>query len=151
MEHLTITEVPTVPASEIRLGQELRTGAKVECIERAFGGNTIKLILNNGDAPIYHATDLVPVADIPVTVTGTIDITPAGMSTPEGCKRVQEAQQEWDMATHALANSVQAVIDELMDRDTDKITRAELYSQLQTLIGIRGVKQEAFLRAVAGK
>jgi hypothetical protein len=39
----------------------------------------------------------------------------------------------------------------VFDRDTDKIARAEYYSELQTLIGIREVKQEAFLRAVCGQ
>lgn len=80
-----------------------------------------------------------------------IDITPESLKTQEGIKRVSQAQKEWDDATHELANTLKRVIDEVFDRDTDKITRAEHYSELQTLIGIRELKQEAFLRAVAGR
>ncbi len=79
-----------------------------------------------------------------------IDLTPVGCQTPEGSERVRKAQQEWDDATHELANTLKRVIDEVFDRDTDKIARAEYYSDLQTLIGIRESKQDAFLRAVAG-
>jgi hypothetical protein len=89
---------------------------------------------------------------IDTTPTGeTIDLTPVGCQTPEGNARVLQAQQEWDSATHELANTLKRVIDEVFDRDTDKIARAEYYSELQTLIGIREVKQEAFLRAVCGQ
>lgn len=84
------------------------------------------------------------------TLTGTVDITPVGMTSPEGRKRVAEAQKEWEDATHHLANELRECIDAVFDRDTNKTYKAELYSQLQTLIGIRDRKQEAFLRAVAG-
>jgi len=81
----------------------------------------------------------------------TIDITPRGCMTAEGTKRVAQAQQEWEDATHELANYLKNVVDEIFDRDTDKIAKAEYYSELQTLIGIREVKQEAFIRAVVGR
>lgn len=81
----------------------------------------------------------------------TIDITPDGLKTLEGAKRVAQTQKEWDDATHHLANELRECIDAVFDRDTNKLYKAELYSQLQTLIGIRDRKQEAFLRAVAGK
>lgn len=80
-----------------------------------------------------------------------IDITPVGGQTSEGVKRVQEAQQAWDSATHELANYLKNVVDDIFYSDGDKIARAEMYSELQTLIGIREVKQEAFLRAVCGQ
>ena len=86
------------------------------------------------------------------TPTGeTIDITPRGCMTVEGRERVRKARHEWDDATYELANTIKRVIDKVFDRDTDKIAKAEYYSELQTLIGIREVKQEAFLRAVAGR
>jgi hypothetical protein len=80
-----------------------------------------------------------------------IDITPVGCQTPEGNIRVLQAQQEWDSATHELANYLKNVVDDIFYTDGDKFARAEMYSELQTLIGIREVKQEAFLRAVAGR
>jgi len=86
-----------------------------------------------------------------ITKTGYIDITPESLKTQEGIKRVTQAQQEWDSATHELANYLKNVVDDIFYTDGDKIARAEYYSELQTLIGIREVKQEAFLRAVAGK
>jgi hypothetical protein len=78
----------------------------------------------------------------------TIDLTPVGCQTPEGNARVAKAQQEWDSATHDLANTLKRVIEEIFDRDTDKIARAEYYSELQTLIRTREAKQNEFLRAI---
>ena len=42
----------------------------------------------------------------------TIDITPVGMTTPEGIQRVRNAQQEWDSATHLLANALKEILDD---------------------------------------
>src|ERR1700677_1473372 len=53
-----------------------------------------------------------------------IDITPVGCSTPEGQSRVQIAHQEWDDATHALANYLKNVVDDIFYTDGDKIARA---------------------------
>ena len=75
----------------------------------------------------------------------TIDITPVGCQTPEGVKRVSDAQQEWDSATHLLANTLKEIMDDDEKPTTDDI------QQLRALIGARDRKQEAFLRAVAGK
>ena len=52
--------------------------------------------------------------------------------------------------THELANTLRRNLDELIDPDTDKVTRAEYYSELQALIDERDRKQEAFLKAIAG-
>jgi hypothetical protein len=90
------------------------------------------------------------IPEIPATGE-TIDITPRGCQTAEGNARVVKAQAEWDDATHALANYLKNVVDDIFYTDGDKIARAEYYSELQTLIGIREVKQQAFLRAVAGR
>ncbi len=75
----------------------------------------------------------------------TIDITPVGLQTPEGVVRVLDAQQEWDSATHALANAVT----ELNWNRPDDFTKDETH-QILALIGARDRKQEAFLRSVAG-
>ena len=75
----------------------------------------------------------------------TIDITPVGCQTPEGVKRVSDAQQEWDSATHLLANTLKEIMDDDEKPTTDDI------QQLRALIGARDRKQEAFLRAVAGR
>ncbi len=78
----------------------------------------------------------------------TIDITPVGCQTPEGVARVAKAKEEWDSATYLLANTLR----ELMDNYVygEGFTGDELH-QLKALIGARDRKQEAFLRAVAGK
>ena len=75
----------------------------------------------------------------------TIDLTPVGCQTPEGVKRVQDSQQEWDSATHLLANAVKEIME-----DDQKPTPDDIH-QLRVLIGARDRKQEAFLRAVAGR
>jgi hypothetical protein len=74
-----------------------------------------------------------------------IDITPVGCQTPEGVKRIQDAQQEWESATHLLANAVKEIME-----DDQKPTPDDIH-QLRVLIGARDRKQEAFLRAVAGR
>ncbi len=66
-------------------------------------------------------------------------------------KRAEQAQKEWDDATHEIANTLKRIIDDIFDRHIDKVARAEYYSELQTLIGIRDAKQEAFMRAVTGR
>ena len=76
----------------------------------------------------------------------TIDITPVGLQTPEGQKRVAEAQEEWNASAHALANAVT----ELNWNRPDEFTKDETH-QILALIGARNRKQEEFLRAVAGK
>lgn len=74
-----------------------------------------------------------------------IDITPVGLQTPEGCKRVEKAQREWDTAAHMLCNELK----EMLDDSVSPLTRDDLH-QFHALIGVRDRKQEAFLRAVAG-
>jgi hypothetical protein len=78
----------------------------------------------------------------------TIDITPVGCQTPEGVKRVQDAQQEWDSATHLLANPVKELLEGYVYGEG--FSGNEL-RQLKALIGARDRKQEAFLRAVCGQ
>lgn len=78
----------------------------------------------------------------------TIDI-PDHAKTPQGKARIEQARNEWDDATHELANTLRRVLDDVFDCDTDKVARAEYYSELQTLLGIRQVKQEAYLKTLA--
>lgn len=83
-----------------------------------------------------------------ITITGeTIDLTPVGCQTPEGCKRIADAQDEWDRATHQLANVLKEMLDTCVYGEG--FSGDELH-QLKALIGARDRKQEAFLRAVAG-
>ena len=85
----------------------------------------------------------------------TIDITPVGMTTPEGIQRVRNAQQEWDSATHLLANTLKELMEDFAPdiRSAVNSSRAygEAFHQLTALVGARDRKQEAFLRAVAGR
>lgn len=85
-----------------------------------------------------------------VAAQKTIDLTPVGMRTPEGCKRVTEAVEEWNASAHAVANAVKQLLDEYDDIDaTYPGFREDLYN-LKALIGARDRHQEKFLRAVAG-
>jgi hypothetical protein len=98
-------------------------------------------------------TDRDPWVDTPAWVDTPeyIDVTPASLKTPEGVKRVRDAQNAWDLATHDLTNTLARIIDKVFDKHTDKVTRAEHYSELQTLIGICQSKQDAFFRTIAGR
>ena len=78
-------------------------------------------------------------------------MTPQALRTPEGVKRAEQAQKEWDDATHDIATYLKHSIVDLFRTYTPKMTRAEIYSELQTLLGIRDVKQDAFIRAVTGR
>lgn len=106
-------------------------------------GSQIRPWDNNVDCP--GCLSLMSAVNRQARAVETIDLTPVGMSTPEGCKRVREAQAEFEDATHALANAVKERWDAggyLLPSDRDKI---------RDLVGARDRKQEAFLRAVAGK
>jgi S-ribosylhomocysteine lyase LuxS involved in autoinducer biosynthesis len=83
----------------------------------------------------------------------TIDITPVGCQTPEGNARVLAAQQEWDSATHLLANTLKELLDSgiTLHRPDYNPPDRESMHQINALIGARDRKQEAFLRAVAGR
>jgi hypothetical protein len=93
-------------------------------------------------------------------VTGTVDITPVGMTSPEGANRVAKALREFDSASASVANMATAFIKEwdwyfkpgkgAIDRET-RGQFATALSDLKHEITIRERTQEAFLRAVAGK
>ena len=66
-----------------------------------------------------------------------------------------KAQKEWDDAAHALANGARAFFEDWEDsirgRFLGDAALCEDLHQIRALIGARDRKQEAFLRAVAGK
>lgn len=129
MEHLTITEVHPEPPE---------------------GAGRPDLPHDSDCAMRFHNSSECTCGkdDRPITETGTADITPVGMSTPEGCKRVQEAQAEWDSAAHAVANALNEAMYGYVYGEG--FTADEVH-QLKALLGARDRKQEAFLRAVAGR
>lgn len=85
----------------------------------------------------------------------TIDITPESCKTPEGAARVAKAMQEFEDSGAALAN---AAIEFFDSHEEDLLHCMEMYEgvrddvhQIRALIGARRRKQDAFLRAVAGR
>lgn len=90
----------------------------------------------------------------------TVDLTPRGMTTPEGCERVNAEQQRLESATANFANACAEFLDnwrdellafkQYMDR-TDREAFGEELHQLDALTGARKRATEGFLRAVAGK
>lgn len=86
----------------------------------------------------------------------TIDLTPAGMQTPEGIQRVNATQNEYDEATRSLAAAAAsfiaehqiALIEMISEEKNDDLR--ENWKQLRTLLTAYRDKQDAFLRAVAG-
>jgi hypothetical protein len=94
-------------------------------------------------------------------MTETIDITPQGMLTEEGVKRVNDSLKSFEQATAEVANAATQFFDDhcstLLElaRGTavgsdDRTEMRESLRQLTALIEARRQKQEAFLRAVAG-
>jgi len=79
-----------------------------------------------------------------------IDITPDSMKTPEGIKRVTNAQREWDDATHALASEVREAF-KYGTLQVDGRTNNVVTKQIKALLATRDQKQEAFFRAVSGR
>jgi len=76
-----------------------------------------------------------------------LDITPMGLKTEEGRKREADARNEWDTATHALANALHEVLNSI-ERHT---IHPEDLHQLKALDGARNRAAERWLYAVAGQ
>ena len=87
--------------------------------------------------------------------TTTIDITPVGCQTPEGAARVAKAMKEFEDSAAALANASIEFFDTHEENILHCMTMyegvAEDVHQIRALIGARRRKQDAFLRAVAGR
>lgn len=89
----------------------------------------------------------------------TIDLTPRGMTTTEGCQRVNKAQNSLQAATATFANACAEFLenwrDDLialkgyMDR-TDREAFGEELHQIEALRGGWQRASEEFLRSVAG-
>jgi hypothetical protein len=85
----------------------------------------------------------------------TIDITPVGCQTPEGAARVAKAMKEFEDSAASLANASMEFFDthekDILHCMTMYEDVADDVHQIRALIGARRRKQEAFLRAVAGR
>ena len=77
----------------------------------------------------------------------TIDLTPMGMKTPEGNKRVNEALADVESATTNVANLAILLVQARPSMDADNIT---VYRELEAAIKTRSNTIEALLKAVAG-
>ena len=85
----------------------------------------------------------------------TIDITPRGLTTPEGIARVNNATREFESSAAELAN---AAIQFFNQYEEHILHCMEMYegvkddvTEIRALIDARLEKQEAFLRALAGQ
>src|SRR5271156_5533117 len=88
-------------------------------------------------------------------MTETFDLTPQGLLTAEGAKRVSAAAQELESATVLLANGAAEFFNEhrmtLLGTASDDPALREAIHQMHALMGARARKQNAFLAAVAGQ
>jgi hypothetical protein len=91
----------------------------------------------------------------------TIDLTPQGMQSGEGVKRVNDCLKSFDQATIEVGNAAsqffseqQATLLEVSRGEAislrDRTVLRESLRQLTDLIEVRRQKHEALLRAVAG-
>jgi hypothetical protein len=94
-------------------------------------------------------------ADDGAGASTTIDITPVGCQTPEGAARVAKAIKEFEDSSASLANASIEFFDTHEEDILHCMTMyegvAEDVHQIRALIGARRRKQDAFLRAVAGR
>jgi phosphoglycolate phosphatase-like HAD superfamily hydrolase len=87
----------------------------------------------------------------------TIDITPESLKTTEGAAAVAKALDEWNGSAHEVANAVQFWLDEFGADVRQTLKAAGIFDaledlhQITALVGARSRKQEAFLRALAGR
>lgn len=85
----------------------------------------------------------------------TIDMTPPGLKTPAGCKRVAEAQTAWENSTAAFANAAALFMQtyglEIVAAMGKNKDMAQEFAELRRLHLDRTRKQDAFLLAVAGR
>jgi hypothetical protein len=93
----------------------------------------------------------------PVTEsTRSIDITPVGLSTPEGSERVNAALKAWEESHVRVANEASQFITKYSDYIEAAMVRAEdpdsvaEYKELWTVMCERERLQNEFLRAMAG-
>lgn len=90
-----------------------------------------------------------------------IDITPVGLQTQDGIRRVNAAQREFENATVIVADTASEFLSEnritLLEiargssiADCDRTALREALHQLDAVVSARAHKQEILLRAVAG-
>jgi hypothetical protein len=106
------------------------------------------------ESPYLTLEDLI---DEPVpTVVGVIDITPEILKTPEGAAKVAKAMAEFEDATATVANESEAFLDSYSEEIAgmargNNPEMIEAINDLNSAIENRRRKQEAFLRALAGR
>jgi hypothetical protein len=94
-------------------------------------------------------------------MTDTIDLTPRGLTTPEGAQRVNAATEAFEHATANVANAATSFFDEhratlleasrgVLLAEEDRLALRDALHQMDAVIGARKRKTEEFLRAVAG-
>lgn len=77
----------------------------------------------------------------------TVDITPESLKTPEGIARVSKAMEEFSDETANVANLAHGLV-RAYDHGEDL---KEEMQDLRAAIAVRETKQDALLRAVAGR
>lgn len=78
--------------------------------------------------------------------SGTIDLTPVGCQSPEGNARVAKATRDFQGATAQVANAAETMYYEMLAGG-----EFEDWTELSAAIQTRKEKQDAFLKAVAGR
>ena len=104
---------------------------------------------------IFSAPDGTHVSTFQSPMVETIDITPRGCMTMEGTERVNAAVGEFATSTGALAEAATTFFetweDSIRGRFLGDASMCEDLHQIRALIGARNRKQEAVLKAVAGR
>ncbi len=89
------------------------------------------------------------------TQTGTIDITPESVKTPEGAARVTKALKAWDETHAEVANLAAQFVDahgaEVLHCMEMYEGACEDFRELRTAIEARARKQDEFLRVLAAR
>jgi hypothetical protein len=98
------------------------------------------------------------VEDVPVTVAGTIEVTPRGCTTPEGIARTHQAMDNFEASAVALANAFvqffhdhEIALIEMVTKENDNRNIREDFIELGRLVRARRAAQNEFLRAVSGQ
>jgi hypothetical protein len=92
----------------------------------------------------------------PTAVT-TIDITPASLKTAAGAAAVDAAMSDWQTAQANVANKTQHFLDQhgasilAFFRNDEMEAATEDTNELREVVEVMASKQDAFLRALAGR
>jgi hypothetical protein len=103
------------------------------CYERRY----IETYTAGNPEPTIHTETVIP---------GSIDLTPRGCTTPQGCERTSKAIDAFNASAHEVANRAN---DLLAARTNGTVTGYD-WEEIETAVKARELAQEEFLRAVAG-